>query len=68
MFLLYTLKYSPNIYLSRAVSNTVPEPITLFFGNPDTFDTTYAIISTGLLATTNIPISGISKLLSMKLN
>ena len=53
--MLQTCRCSPIKYLNLAVSSTVPEPITLFVGNPDTFCTTYVIKSTGLLAITNIP-------------
>ena len=55
--MLETSKYSAIKYLKRAVSNTVPEPITLDFGNPDTCATTYAIKSTGLLAIINTPLN-----------
>ena len=39
------------------MSKTVPEPITLFVGNPETLPTTYVIKSTGLLAIRNIPLN-----------
>ena len=55
--MLDTPKYSPIKYLTLAVSKAVPEPITLSLGNPETFATTYVIISTGLLAITNIPLN-----------
>lgn len=48
--------------VDRAISNTVPDPITWFLGNPLSFHATYVMMSTGLLATTKIPL----KLFSFK--
>ena len=57
IFLLDTSKYFPIWYLNLDVSSAVPEPITLFVGNPDTSWTTLVIISTGFDAIRNIPLN-----------
>ena len=54
MLLLLILKYLPVIYLYLDVSKTVPEPITLSFGKPESLYVMYVSISTGFDTTRNI--------------
>jgi len=46
---------SPNRYLNRPVSRTVPEPITRFAGYPDSLSAISVSISTGLDTIRRIP-------------
>ena len=50
-----TPRCSPRMYLKRAVSSTVPDPMTRFSGMPDSFSATCVRMSTGFDTTSKMP-------------